>query len=114
MPMSTNIKRLTGMVHLGALPGAARFDGKLDAVIERAVSDAQALEAGGVHAIMVENFFDAPFFKAGVPPVTISAMTRAIIAIREEVKIPIGVNVLRNDACAALSIAHVCGAQFIR
>lgn len=107
-------KPLIGMVHLGPLPGSPRDAGDFESVIEKAVGDAQALEAGGCHALMVENFFDAPFLKTHVPPVTIAAMTVAIQTIRMSVTIPLGVNVLRNDACAALSIAHVCGAQFIR
>jgi membrane complex biogenesis BtpA family protein len=107
-------KPLIGMVHLGPLPGSARWAGDLDAVLRRAVEDAQALEQGGAHGIMVENFFDAPFHKSSAPPITVSAMTRAVLAIREAVSLPLGVNVLRNDVCAAISIAHVCGAQLVR
>lgn len=107
-------KRLVGMVHLGALPGSPRFRGDLKRVIELAIEDAVALRDGGVDAIMIENFFDAPFHKSSVPAVTVAAMTRAVLSIREAVGIPLGVNVLRNDACAALSIAHVCGASFVR
>lgn len=107
-------KPLIGLVHLGALPGSARWAGDLPAVIGRAAADAKALEEGGADGIMVENFFDAPFHKTAVPPVTVAAMTAAVLAIREAVSLPLGVNVLRNDACAALSIAHVCGARFVR
>ena len=32
--------------------------------------------AGGADAIMVENFFDAPFAKDAVPPHTLAALTR--------------------------------------
>ena len=111
---TTPNKRIVGMVHLGPLPGSPRFRDDLDSVIERAQSDARALADGGIDAVMIENFFDAPFAKGGVPPVTIAAMTRAVLAVRQVVAVPVGVNVLRNDACAALSIAHVCGAQFVR
>jgi len=107
-------KVLIGMVHLGPLPGSARDSGDLDGVIRRAVDDAKALYEGGIHGIMVENFFDAPFAKTNVPPVTVAAMTAAVLAVKEVVPIPIGVNVLRNDVVSAISIAHVCGAQFVR
>ena len=107
-------KRLIGMVHLGPLPGSARDSGDLSGVIARAVDDARALESGGIDALMVENFFDAPFHKSGVPPHTVAAMTAAVLAVRAAVAIPIGVNVLRNDACAAMGIAHASGAAFIR
>jgi len=106
---------LIGMVHLGALPGSPRDTGvPLSTVIERAVADARALEEGGADAIMVENFFDAPFAKDRVPPHTLAAMTRAVQAVREVTRLPLGVNVLRNDALSALAIAHICGAQFVR
>ena len=43
-----------------------------------------------------------------------SAMTRIVRTIVELSDVPVGVNVLRNDARAALSIATVTGASFIR
>jgi membrane complex biogenesis BtpA family protein len=106
---------LVGMVHLGALPGSVRASAPLADVIERAVADAHALAGGGVDALMIENFFDAPFAKGPVPPITIAALTRAVLAVREAAPgIPLGVNCLRNDGLSALSIAHATGAQFIR
>ena len=108
---------LIGMIHLGPLPGSARAEETtLTAVLERAVWDARALQEGGADAIMVENFFDAPFAKDDLPPHTIAALTRAVLMVRETVgaETPLGVNALRNDARAALGIAHVCGAQFVR
>ena len=41
-------------------------------------------------------------------------MTLAIAAVRAETSLPVGVNVLRNDALAALGIAAATGAGFIR
>jgi uncharacterized protein len=109
---------LIGMVHLGPLPGSPRDPGgdSFVQVLENAVRDANALTAGGVDAIMVENFFDAPFAKDNVPPHTVAAMTRAVSTVRSAVgnTLPLGVNVLRNDARAALAVAHLCGAQFVR
>ena len=106
---------LVGMVHLGPLPGSPRDNGQpLDDVLARAVTDAQALDSGGADAIIIENFFDAPFAKDRVPPHTVAAMTRAVQAVRDVTHLPLGVNVLRNDAQSALAIAHICGAQFVR
>ena len=105
---------LIGMVHLSALPGSPGETGTLDDTVRRAVTDARRLVAGGMHAVLVENFGDAPFFPGAVPPVTVAALTRAVLAVREAVAVPVGVNVLRNDACAALAVAHVTGAAFVR
>ena len=104
-----------GMVHLPPLPGSPRWDGDWTAVLEAARTDAEALAAGGVGGVMVENFLDAPFYPDRVPPVTIAAMTRAVLAVAEAAGgLPVGVNVLRNDAVAALSVAAATGAAFIR
>lgn len=106
---------LVGMVHLTSLPGSPRDAGvRMDDVLERAVADARALAEGEADALMVENFFDAPFAKGHVPPHTVAALTRAVQAVRESTALPLGVNVLRNDARAAIAVAHVCGAQFVR
>lgn len=110
----TGQKPLIGMVHLGALPGSPRAEEDFEATLVRAVQDARTLAAGGMDALMIENFFDAPFHKTNVPSHTLAAMTRAVLAIRETVALPLGVNVLRNDVCAALAVAHICGASFVR
>jgi hypothetical protein len=83
-------------------------------VIEFAVNDARAYERGGAHALFIENFGDIPFTKGSVAPETIAAMAAAGRAIRQAVKLPIGFNVLRNDARAALALCAVCGGTFVR
>ena len=73
------------------------------------------LEEAGFDRVILENFGDVPFFAERVPPVTVSAMTACAIAVRQACPgLPLGVNVLRNDADAALSIASVVGATCIR
>jgi membrane complex biogenesis BtpA family protein len=107
-------KVVLGMVHLQALPGAPRYQGSMRAVIDAARADARALEQGGVDGVMVENFFDTPFFKERVPPETIASMARVIATLRQETKLPLGVNVLRNDGLSALAIATACECEFVR
>ncbi len=107
--------QLVGVVHLGALPGAPRFGGDLDAVIARAEEDAERLRDGRLDALVVENFGDVPFFGGPVPSETIAAMARAIDAVRRVApNLPLGVNVLRNDARAALGLCAATGASFLR
>lgn len=107
-------RALIGMVHLAPLPGSPAFEGPLEVIVGRALEDARALEDGGIDAIAVENFGDAPFYPDRVPPETVAAMAVALAAIRGAVRLPIGVNVLRNDARAALALASVVSAAFIR
>ena len=107
-----------GMVHLGPLPGApkAAADGAaaMQSVLEGAVADARALERGGVDGVLVENFGDAPFHPDDVPKHTVAATTRAATAVADATTLPIGINVLRNDAEAAVSVAAAVDAAFVR
>ncbi len=103
-----------GVVHLAPLPTSPRWRGSLKAVIDRAEQEAAALAAGGVNGIIVENFFDAPFPKDQVDPAVVSAMTLTVQRLQNLVTLPIGINVLRNDARSAMAIAMATEAQFIR
>jgi uncharacterized protein len=107
-------KLFVGVVHLQPLPGSPRWAGNLEAVIDFAIADARAYQRGDVDAIIVENFGDAPFTKASVAPETLTAMTAAGRAIRAAIKLPIGFNVLRNDARSALALCAACGGSFMR
>jgi membrane complex biogenesis BtpA family protein len=110
--------RLIGVVHLAPLPGTAgappRAADAMRAVLDGALADAAALEAGGLDGAIVENFGDAPFEKDRVPPAIVAALTAACVEIRRATRFPLGVNVLRNDVASALSIAAACGASFVR
>lgn len=103
-----------GVVHLLPLPTSARWGGSLTSVIERAEQEATALVAGGVDGIIIENFFDAPFTKDQVDPAIISAMTLIVDRIKNLVVVPVGINLLRNDAIGAMAIASIINAKFIR
>lgn len=105
---------IIGVVHLLPLPTSPRWGGSLKAVIERAEQEATALAAGGVDGILVENFFDAPFTKAQVDPAVVSAMTLIVDRLKNLIVLPIGINVLRNDAKSGLAIAACVNAEFIR
>ena len=105
--------RLIGMVHLGPLPGAPRFS-DLQSVLRGAVRDAKVLEEAGFDALCVENYGDAPYFATSVPAETVAGMTRAIAEVLGACSIPVGINLLRNDAEGALSIASATNAAFVR
>jgi membrane complex biogenesis BtpA family protein len=103
------------MVHLRPLPGSPRYTGKgISGGLEAALHDAKALESGGVDGLLIENYGDSPFKPTPTDPETVASMTAIGREISRETKLPLGVNVLRNGALAALAIAHVIGARFIR
>jgi membrane complex biogenesis BtpA family protein len=111
---SSKRKLFIGVVHLLPLPGSPRWGGGIEALIARAVADARAYDHGGADAVIVENFGDAPFTKCAVPSETVAAMAAAGAAVRAAVRLPIGFNVLRNDARAALGLCAACEGSFIR
>jgi hypothetical protein len=107
---------VVGMVHLPPLPGAPRYDpdGGRAALRKAAQRDAERLAAGGVDAVMVENFGDAPFYPDEVPAHTVADLTALTRTVREASGLPTGVNVLRTDGPAAVAIAAATGANFVR
>ena len=108
-------RALIGMVHLSPLPGSPRWAGSMATVIDRALADARALADNGFDALLLENFGDVPFAPGRVEAATVAAM--AVVADhvgRAVPRLPLGVNVLKSDARAALAIATAVGARFIR
>jgi len=104
-----------GMIHLDPLPGAPGYAGSMASVAGRACEDLDALVAGGLTAVMIENFHDVPFFPDSVPPVTVAALSVVAAELRRHAPAArLGINVLRNDAEAALAVAGAVGADFIR
>jgi uncharacterized protein len=110
-------KVVLGMVHLGALPGTPfSEDGSYPAVKARAVQDALALEAGGADGCVVQNAGDRVFALDQADPVIVVAVADVVRSIDEATgpNFQIGVQILRNDLKAALSVAQICGGSFLR
>jgi membrane complex biogenesis BtpA family protein len=108
-------KILVGMVHLPALPGSPGCSMSMHDIETAALGEARILAEAGFDAVVVENFGDVPFRGECVEPVTVAAMTRIVCSLRRELPaLRLGVNVLRNDARAALSIATAAQAAFVR
>ncbi|MEX2671545.1 MAG: BtpA/SgcQ family protein [Phycisphaeraceae bacterium] len=104
-----------GMVHLRALAGSAGYRGELEYVRAAMMRDATALVDGGVDGLLVENFGDVPFYPGKVPREVVAQMTALVAEVRQTwPDMPLGVNVLRNDGCAAIAVAHAAGADFVR
>ncbi|MCA8959429.1 MAG: BtpA/SgcQ family protein [Planctomycetes bacterium] len=108
-------KIILGVVHLLPLPGSPRGM-RFIAAREAAERDADRLLEGGCDGFIVENFGDTPFVKGTVEAAVVAAMAIVVESLRKRAGDGplLGVNVLRNDAIAALSIAHCARADFIR
>lgn len=114
-PFALQSNSIIGVVHLAPLPGSPGYRGSRQQILDSALADAQTLIDGGVRGLIVENFGDAPFTPTTVEPTTVAEMSVLVGAICQLAgSLPVGVNVLRNDATAALAIAAATGSSFIR
>jgi hypothetical protein len=87
----------------------------MNAVLAAALADARALVEGGMDALLLENYRDAPFTAGRVDAATVAAMAVAAAEIRRALPgTPLGVSVLKNDGRSALAIACATDAAFIR
>lgn len=107
-------KPIIGMVHLPPLPSAPLYDpkGGMNKIIESCAKDIEALQGGGIDAIMFGNEGDRPYLlKAS--PVTLASMAFVIGELKRLIKVPFGVNYLW-DPVATVSLAVASGAAFAR
>lgn len=109
-----NKKPILGMLHLGALPGSSNYQNRFEEICSRTFFDAEALLEGGVDGLVLENYFDLPFYPDTVPSVTVSHLAVIARKLKNNFKVPLGINVLRNDGMAALAIAKAVGAEWVR
>ncbi|MEO1549790.1 MAG: BtpA/SgcQ family protein [Pseudomonadota bacterium] len=104
-------KPVIGMVHLGAMPGTPLHDPKLD-LLAGARADLAALQNAGFDAVLFGNENDRPY-ELQVDPATTATMAAVIGALRAEITVPFGVNVLW-DPMASVALGVATGAAFVR
>jgi membrane complex biogenesis BtpA family protein len=107
-------KAVIAMIHIGALPGTPLYDadGGVAKLIDDAARDAEALQSGGVDAVMFGNENDRPYVRSA-PLEGVAAMTAVVQAIKPALNVPFGVNYLW-DPSASVAIAAATGARFVR
>lgn len=107
-------KPVIGMMHLMALPTDPKYDpqGGIQKVLNRARIDLQALQEGGIDAILFCNEYSIPYL-SDVHPVTIACMARIIGELMSEIHVPFGVDVAA-DPMKTYDLAAAVGADFIR
>lgn len=107
-------KPIIAMIHFAPLPGAPLYDkdGGMDRIIELAARDIEALQAGGVDAVMFGNEGDRPYLLKASPQ-SLAAMSFAVGALKDVIKVPFGINYLW-DPVATVALAVSSGAGFAR
>lgn len=106
-------KPIIGMVHLLALPGTPNFNGDINEIYKKAISEAKALEEGGANGIMVENDGDMPF-SINLEIEQTAALAALTAVVKEHVNIPVGVDAAFSDYKSALACAKAARADFVR
>lgn len=112
--LSGKPKTIIGMVHLPALPGTPNYDteGGMRHIRDWVSRDLEALQQGGIHALMFCNENDRPY-RLDADMATVAAMADVVASFRPELSVPFGVNVLW-DPKATLAVAAATGARFCR
>src|SRR5271154_7624040 len=107
-------KVVIAMAHIGALPGSPLYDaaGGVNKLIEGVLKDIDALQTGGVDAVMFGNENDRPYVLKA-PPEGVAGMTAVVQAVKPHLKVPFGVNYLW-DPLASVAISCATGASFAR
>lgn len=106
-------KAIIGMVHLLPLPGTPGFDGDMRKIYDQALKDAEVLEEGGVTALMVENFGDMPYGKK-LDLAQSTALAAVAAVVKQNTKLPIGIDAAFCDYESALACAKAIDADFVR
>ena len=107
-------KPIIGMAHLPALPGTPLYDaaGGMERVRDWVRRDLDALQTGGIHAVMFCNENDRPY-RLDADMASVAAVADVVASLRGELSVPFGVNVLW-DPKATLAVAAATGASFCR
>ena len=112
--MKNGSKVAVGMVQLEPLPGSSMFRGAdLNSMISSAIEDAVSLEDAGFDAVMVQNLGDLPVTHK-VTSTQLAWISRIVFEVVKSVSIPVGLNLMENDAEAMLSVASATGLDFLR
>lgn len=107
-------KPVIGMVQLDALASGSQYrGGGFAAVLDAALGEARTLAENGVDALMVQNLGDIPV-ALEVTREQVAWMTRITADIRTTFDVPVGLNMLENDAAAMMAVASASGADFVR
>ncbi len=107
-------KPIIGMAHLPALPGTPLYDaaGGMPAVMDWVRRDLEALQGGGIDAIMFCNENDRPY-RLDADAASVAGMAATVATLKEDLSVPFGVDLLW-DPRATLAVAAATGASFCR
>lgn len=102
------------MIHLGALPGTPANKRSLVDIEKQALLEAKIFRAAGMQGLLLENMHDTPYLRNQVGPEIVAAMAIIARAVKEQSRLPCGIQILAGANIAAMAVAHAAGLDFIR
>ena len=107
-------KPVIGVIHVGALPGTPRGVLSVAELGQQAREEARVYRECGVDGIIIENMHDVPYLKGAVGPEIVAAMAIIGSEVKNECRLPVGVQILAGANIEAMAVAHTAGLDFIR
>ncbi len=107
-------KSVIGVIHVGALPGTPRGSKSVMELVSEAKEEARLYRECGVDGVIIENMHDVPYLKGEVGPEIVAAMTAIGIEVKNECRLPVGIQILAGANLEAMAVAHATGLDFIR
>lgn len=105
-------KPVIALLHIRALPGDPQYGGSMQQVLDTAAAELVALQNGGVDGILLSNEFSMPY-ELQARHVTSAAMARIVGELRPLMKVPYGMNIVRNPY-VSIEVAAATDAAFVR
>jgi membrane complex biogenesis BtpA family protein len=107
-------KPVMGVIHVGALPGTPRGSLGVAELVQQAKEEARIYRECEVDGIIIENMHDVPYLKGAVGPEIVAAMAIIGSEVKNECRLPVGVQILAGANIEAMAVAHAARLDFIR
>jgi membrane complex biogenesis BtpA family protein len=113
-PLFSNSKPIIGVIHVAALPGAPANTLPVSEIIAQAIREAAIYSDCGVDGVIIENMHDTPYLRGAVGPEIVAAMAVIGHAVKNESRLPTGIQILAGANIEAMAVAHAANLDFIR
>jgi len=102
------------MIHVGALPGTPANRHTIDQIIAQAEREAAIYRDSRIDGVMIENMHDVPYLRGSVGPEIVAAMAVIGRKVKQESRLPTGIQILAGANIEAMAVAQAAGLDFIR
>ncbi len=102
------------MIHVEALPATPNSRKSVPEITEKALMETRVYLEHGVDGIGIENMHDVPYLKGEVGAEITAALAIIAKAVKEESRLPVGIQILAGANIEAMAVAHAADLDFIR